>query len=254
MIVLRDMVEDLIEHQRVSRFDTILFLLYPVLLAGMIALTSAILQYRALQGISILGIDFVVILVLGGLLIIAVLGLGFVAFILAYLRDDLKARIGACVYIIDMFGLLIIMFLLACAVPGFQIFEGIVKPDSLRHGLQGGLAFGVGYTMSAVWAAPTSLSRQRIASWFEGAAPRMFVAAQRPFINNGEWKKKFLDVKIGSLMTCCVYGAMVISLIRAYGFQGTAIYHAAVLIVLVALTCFLILYRSLRAMIRSSMA
>lgn len=34
LIVLRDMMEDLIERQRVSRFDTILFLLYPVLLAG----------------------------------------------------------------------------------------------------------------------------------------------------------------------------------------------------------------------------
>jgi len=216
----------------------------------MTALTNAILQYKALQSISILGIDFVVILALGSLLIFAVLGVGFVSFILAYLRDNLKARIRACVYIINSSGLLLGLLLVIYAVPQFRVFSGIVKPDALSVGLWVGLGFGVGLAMSAVWATPTSLSRQRIASWFEAAAPRMFVA-QGPFAGNGDWRKKsYRGIKIGLLVICCTYGAMVIILIQAHGFQGAAVYHAAILIVLVALTCFLMFQGSLKAMLQ----
>jgi hypothetical protein len=257
LIVLRNMIEDLIERQRISRFDTILFLIYPVLLAGMTGLTNAILQYRALQSISILGIDFMAILALGSLFILGVLGVGFFSFILAYLHDDLIGRIRACVYLVGMSGFALQLLFLVYVLPEYNVFAEIQKPDVLTSLVWLGLTLGTGGTWRSLWRASTSLSKQWITAWFERTAPRVSVA-QGLFAADGDWRERqespsLLGLKTGSLVICLAYGYMVIRLVQALGLQGAVVYHATVLIILLALICFLMSYRSLKGKVRRLM-
>lgn len=93
---IENLAEDMVERQRLSRLDTVIFLIYPVLLLIITTLSNGILNYQSITKSATIGplIDKILVPVFvylfGGLLVT------FVIFLRAYIGDNLKGRIVAC--------------------------------------------------------------------------------------------------------------------------------------------------------------
>lgn len=88
-------LRELLERQQLSRFDTLMFLLYPAAIAGLSALTNASWQIHALSEFEffpgLTAADIVVWLTL----FVVFLILGFILFVWAYASDSIRRRIEA---------------------------------------------------------------------------------------------------------------------------------------------------------------
>jgi len=96
---LDNLLEEIVERQKLSRFDTVMLLAYPLLLSGMAA-SVGVLSQRAIQDWflgkvfePIPGLVFIATMV--GIFWLVILAWNFVHFIRAYLGDDIRARMQA---------------------------------------------------------------------------------------------------------------------------------------------------------------
>lgn len=83
------------ERQRLTRLDTVLFLVYPIVILGITLLANGFVQYQTLGNVKILGLPFNLLLFEGSFLFALGILYGFLYFIRAYLEDDLRRRILA---------------------------------------------------------------------------------------------------------------------------------------------------------------
>jgi len=97
-----------------------MFLVYPLVIAGMTLLPNAYLQYQALQNVLIMGVALGSVLVVLTLFFVFGLVVGFMRFVFAYLVDDLRGRIFAVRSLITFAGFLAIQLLLMFLGPHVQ--------------------------------------------------------------------------------------------------------------------------------------
>jgi hypothetical protein len=113
---LESLAEDIVERQRLSRFDTVVFLLFPVLLLITTTLSNVITNYQSIVKIPTIGplivklLPSFLILPFGGLLFT------FLLFLKAYLGDDLKGRISAC-SLIYAYTVIFLLFFVQTQIP-----------------------------------------------------------------------------------------------------------------------------------------
>jgi hypothetical protein len=84
---------DELERQRLSRFDNVFFLTYPVIILVMSWLSNALWQAEIVSSYRILGTSLSVLLTAMSLLFLMFVVLEFVAYVHAYYNDNLAARI-----------------------------------------------------------------------------------------------------------------------------------------------------------------
>jgi hypothetical protein len=121
-------LRELLERQRLSRFDTLMFPLYPGTIAAFTALASALWQIHALREFEVLSGLTAADVVVWLAFLVAVLILGLVLFGHAYASDSMRERVDAAgllalgaVVIGGLFSLLIGVVTLFGPVRGISI-------------------------------------------------------------------------------------------------------------------------------------
>jgi hypothetical protein len=170
LIRIERTIEELDQRQRMSRLDTVILLLHPIVLAGVTALIT--LPYSSLIKTEVFSLR-------GGLLIIVVsvsffflcgVVLGFVEYILSYLANDVARRVRSCRKLV--WGLFGMAFQLAALpiVPSLQYVGTHFSNDALA-------AFSIFWTIASgvcirAWSGLVSKSSEKITSWMEENVPR----------------------------------------------------------------------------------
>jgi hypothetical protein len=247
------LLQNLLERQRLTRFDTVMFLAYPLVIAGMTLLPNAYLQYQALQNVSIMGVALGSILVVLTLFFVLGLVVGFTRFVFAYLVDNLRGRILAARFLITFAGLLAIQLLLMFLGP--QVLELARKDSSL-------VPWGIpipsilftatlGFAIFELWEGMTDRFTKRILRWFETNAPLTLeastielVATRQNLAKDAESSIRLASVSM--CVACGFYGAMVILATRASGVLELAAYHAVFLAVLLVATLMVVVRKKIK--------
>jgi hypothetical protein len=90
---IEDRVEILLERQRLSRFDNLMFLAYPLVILSITLSLTISFQYEALRSLQVWGVSLVGLLEILRALLGLCLGAAFVVFLLAYAVDSLDLRL-----------------------------------------------------------------------------------------------------------------------------------------------------------------
>jgi hypothetical protein len=146
-----------------SRLDTVIVLLHPIVIAGITALVE--LQYSSLIKIEVFGFGLVILIVSLGLFFTCGIVLGFVEYILSYLANDVARRVRSCRKLV--WGSLGMAFQLTAipTVPLFQYVGAHFSVDVLS-------AFGlfwmyVTFVYVDAWRGLVSKSSEKITRWIE---------------------------------------------------------------------------------------
>jgi hypothetical protein len=107
---LENRLEEFLERQRLSKFDTLVFLAYPVVLGGITALASALWQYQTLSAVMIGRLPLTPIIGLLGLAFSFWIIGGFLMFLRAYPTDDVSKRIWVFFHLVHSSELAVIVF------------------------------------------------------------------------------------------------------------------------------------------------
>jgi hypothetical protein len=92
---LKARLDELLERQRLSRFDNVFFLTYPVIILIMSWLSNALWQTEALSSHEVLGTSLSVLLPPLSLFFLMYVVFEFVMYVHAYCKDNLAARISS---------------------------------------------------------------------------------------------------------------------------------------------------------------
>lgn len=188
-------LEDLTERDRISHFDTIMFLVYPLILW----LPSV--SYPKFIGYAILVLVFLLVL-------------GFCRFALAYLRDDLKGRIEAVDHLVLSCCLSVTAFILYYRIwiNLFGIFFWAPTPSEYIVIVLGySCICALGLSAAGLIEAPRPFLRHFVASWFEKNVPRKYVAAQRPYHARPGWAR--VDVLVIKTGLCAIIATLGLQLV-----------------------------------------
>lgn len=250
---LRDVenqLSDLIERQRIGRFDTVVFLAYPAILSGLAALANDALQFENLRRIQVLGQPVIDLILVMAIIFAVGIVRSFGHFIPAFLRDDLRGRISSCLSIVNWS-----VFLLYFSSSSLLI---------LPFGELGKRSFGYDWIGFLVWAIFSEAFRdvrqgliiasaQASVSWFEKNTPRRLDLERRIGTLSGpgaEWRDPlmlrkytlppsesasfhFMLSKISALIGCVVYGVLLLRAFAIEGISDTLYFHGFALTALI---------------------
>jgi hypothetical protein len=241
-------LEELEEHQRLSRFDAVMFLAYPLITLVMTALANINMQKGnpVFQQIKFFGIwspndafnavySPFVIFVVGG----------FVYFVLSYLRDDLNGRMYS-VFFVVLGSFMILFGLLMSPIPwpllGNETAEAprnlaaIVELVKFVYGM---ICFGFGAFYGGVLLGRRMLLK--VCIWLRQNTPKMAAAAvlePNQFWNSGV--KRLAKQVWGAVFlpsyTVAVVLSIAVSLWSVGYVGGTILYHFWGLVALVVFT------------------
>jgi hypothetical protein len=117
-------VKILLERQRLSRFDSLMFLAYPLVILGITVSLTIYSQQEALKSIQLMGLPLLDLLAILRDVLLLCLGATFVIFIIAYAFDDLFLRVVSVFVMSSVtlipFGMLFVLIAL------FKIFGSVI--------------------------------------------------------------------------------------------------------------------------------
>jgi hypothetical protein len=169
---IENRVEMLLECQCLSRFDNLMFLMYPLLiLATTVSLTIAV-QYGAMQKVFLWYVRLTDILDIFRILLFIGLGAAFVRFCHAYAKDSIRGRMTSVRI------LLWVLPWIAFGVGGLFLYPK--NPTSLFPTPTSVLPLLLTVSIAVRFSADVTRDRgsSRIVSWFESAIPLTLKAAQ----------------------------------------------------------------------------
>jgi hypothetical protein len=172
---LESLAEDIAERQRLSRFDTVVFLLFPVLLLITTTLSNAIANYQSVVKIPTIGplivelLPLLLILPFGGLLFT------FLLFLKAYLGDNLRGRISAC-SLIYAYTVLFLLYFVQTQIPAL-IYGWAEEGQGWLIAYLPNL-FSTVLILAAIYFMDSSMASLsgRIAAWLQENVPRKWKA------------------------------------------------------------------------------
>jgi MFS family permease len=252
---IEGMLQDLSERQRISRFDTLMFLMYPLTFFMMPLLTNALLNWKSFSEAKILGVSYADILFFFSVFI----GLGMICtllyFIRAYARDNLRERFVAFQGLMS-FGITGFSSGTVAAVAISTVGDLVLK--YLPFDLVGWItriAFILGSMFSAVSLVGWLIWKfeERVLSWLRHNIPLKAAIDRVDSIELSKETTFLLRVGIVTWVAVWVsYGIIVINAIWVVGLEGVVVYHALVLSGLTVLTFALILRKMAKMRIRGS--
>ena len=223
---IESMLEDVVERQKISRFDTLMFLMYPAVFFCLAILINAYSSWKLLKDLYLLGWPLGFVLFGMSYVFGTVLILPLVIFIRAYVTDSLRLRIGACFISLVM---TICYVFLALAI----ILPSPISDLARRYGDIARLVVtnALGMLIVSFIAEPIVYVEDKITLWFFENLPQRIrregFKLKRPRIA----KRVFVARKLVWLTFSLSYGTIVILAIRLEGLHGTILYHAIVLVV-----------------------
>jgi hypothetical protein len=175
---IENRLEMLLERQRLSRFDNLMFLVYPMILLGITLSLSASTQYEAIRTIMIWGTPLTLILDILRYGFSVGFGLTFVIFCIGYSTDSLNLRLFS---IEALFTLLLSMTFVFLTLGMWQTlgglfatFHGIFPSVAVRLLIVSPFLFALyGFVVGGV-----RRFVDRTASWFERSMPITFKQAR----------------------------------------------------------------------------
>jgi len=248
LVRLEARLDELLERQRLSRFDNVFFLTYPVIILILSWLSNALWQAEALSSHRIFGTSLSALLSQVSLVFLMLVVLEFVMYVRAYYKDDLAARIYSSASlaggIIVVLGIAFAMLFPERAL-AYLVEKHIVS--QLPSGLLVALwAFSLGYLSSAhIFKG----SRRVFSVWFRENLPLLVS------LSNGResmmrwsersWRSSRIDMILWFGLCLPSYAIPVALTIRAEGYLGgETIVHYGILIALVVGSIIVLGWRS----------
>lgn len=227
---LEAQVEDIAERQRLSRFDTVVLLLFPVILLMITTLTSAIVNYQTLTKFPIVGplIDKNLPI----LLLILVFGLivPFLAFLKAFLQDSLKGRTDACLLMVDYLAVGLWGFVQTVISPMVYSLLSAGYPTWITSILPGTFALSITLAIFYVWTGLTGSLAGRIARWLQENVPRKWKTQGLSAKNVPALKAEYLSYgKFMLALACGLYVSILVLAIARSGLDSVSSVHFGVL-------------------------
>jgi len=223
---IENRVEILLERQRLSRFDNLMFLTYPVVIFGITLSLTLSIQYDVIRNILLWGNPMVLFLEVFRALILVGLGGAFLFFCLAYATDRLELRLASLrilvVFTLGIVGWIFLTLLGLGVLALFGTFAAeliFLAPLILAFAILGAEALG----RLVDW----------VASWFEKRMPITVKAARASLGTFHRFAKHRLVLKASwSASSLMYFVILVIAALRGQLMGGTgydAFYVAAFL-------------------------
>ena len=249
---MEKMLEDIMERQRLSRFDTLMFLAYPSIIAGTTALAASWSQYEAIRDISILGTHLGYILVHVSVFFVFGVAWSFARFLLAYFTDDLRGRTFALRRFVEMTCFFLTGLIILFWLPLVTGLLGQDLPSISRDTLSFISTLLMGLAGTSLSNGAGSWCMNKAASWFKRSVSTMALAAGIvvlvPYAEEeaGFWFRRGKFVWCVFLLT---YGVMNALRVCVYGLDRTVVDHIASLMILVVITIGVTLRKKLKAIL-----
>lgn len=119
---IENQVKVLLERQRLSRFDNLMFLVYPLVIFGITLSFTMSLQYGVIKNTLIWGAPLLPVLEQLRFVFVVFLGSAFLLFCLAYARDNVRLRLTSL-------GSLVWALFCTTSVLGLLLSSQIMLPD-----------------------------------------------------------------------------------------------------------------------------
>jgi len=195
-------LQEIVERQSLARFDNIMFLAYPLLIATSTLLVSMVWNYAALEKLHIFGQPArdVLIVSIGFLLVVAVPS--FFGFLLAYMRDNMPGRLLAYARFLFVCGVLPIFFAVLPAALSLHAGLGELKVPSQLCNLM--ISVPLVFSAASLWVVLVSRACLRLLGWFEQNVPTRFVSVRHSDRFYQNWSYTFLIGAKFGLAVCCV--------------------------------------------------
>jgi hypothetical protein len=249
---VENLAKGIVERQILSRFDTVVFLAYPIILLVMTYLANAILHYQSLPDIPFVGSSITTILWVAIAGMFSLLVVPFYRFLRAYLRDDLRGRISSCLDLVS-YGAIVLIFSIELEIP-ILISPMLTGKYSywLISDLPGLLAVFVAFAGVNLWHGVTASLAGAMAGWLNNNVPRKWEAAKLSLENIPVVRaNSFLWGKATWVIVCCLYAIIIGLTILADGFRGASVVHLSVLIILVLATIIILKRASIHRAIQT---
>lgn len=231
---IENLLVDMDERQTLTRFDTILFLSYPLVLLGITMLANLSQQFGILANVIFIGLNLGIVLLSISFLLGVFGAVFFIFFLYGYIKDDLHDRLFACRNMVFVLGGLIVAFLSGGAA--LLIRPLLVVSSSV---LSGDFAFGISSLLVLSLAScelffldgVASTLVERILRWFDMALPRRVAAEAQAlgyFRTSNSPKVRhriFMAAKVFWVVTCGIYGVLVFLNITKIGVGGMMVYY-----------------------------
>lgn len=233
---LERLLEELIERQRLSRFDTLMFLAYPAIISGTVLLANVISQAGTYVSVTILGVPILTIVIQLALLFVFGLVASFLLFLFAYARDDIVGRSRTCRFLVyQTVGLVALV-----EFPLSSLIQDLAQGDILGTVLRLTTVLSFAISLCSLWASEVVLPFQdRIRLWFRRNIPNLLEREKIVAKTTSPHEKRFVR-RVGIffwLVALASYGATIaLALSRGLPISGLVGYHVLVLGCLLALT------------------
>jgi hypothetical protein len=234
---IENRVEMLLERQRLSRFDNLMFLIYPLVIFGTTLSLTLSLQYESIKVMLVWGIPMVQFLDTIRFLLLFGLGLVFLFFCVGYAKDSLGIRIDT---LGNLFSTLV---LLGAGVPSLFLSSWQALPSTFPALLR----FPVTLPFFVAFLLLLEEARSRfvgwVASWFERSMP---VTLRKSQFSLSKWHvvvKHRLMVKVSWSVGVVMY--VMILMISGWRGQlsGRTVYDSFCTAALVVVTEAIMLWR-----------
>lgn len=180
-------IKILLERQRLSRFDNLMFLLYPLVISGIGLSLTLSLQYETMKTIMIWGVSLARILETLRFAYVLVPAMIFASFCIGYAADDLPTRLKS----LEM--LLFVLLYLPSLFFGLFLIDQIMPP-----GLPNAIfvvLLPIPITLLLLSDEAAERIAGRVASWFERNTP-IVVEASRGRLQKYHGRSDHLIVKM----------------------------------------------------------
>ena len=178
---IENQVKILLERHRLSRFDNLMFLVYPLVILGTTLSFTISLQYDVIRSTQAWGVPLLPILEMLRLIFVGVFGVAFSIFVLAYAKDSMKGRL------MSLYMLGIVFFAWTASVSSSLLSSmQIALPDTFTYWVQSLLWLSCG--VAILYLAVEGLDRLlgHLAEWFEDSIP---ITRKEGKTNLGSWRK-----------------------------------------------------------------
>jgi hypothetical protein len=234
---IENRIEMLLERQRLSRFDNLMFLIYPLVILGITLSLSLSLQYETVKSIQVSGVPLVQLFDVFRILFPLGLGLTFLTFCLAYAMDKPGTRL------VSLEGLIVILFALAVCVLGLLLTSWQILPGifTVPAALLDMLLFGV--ALYSLFLEARGRFIGWVASWLEKSMPTTLKAAQ---VSLDTWHKPprhRLVIKASWSMGLLVYFMILLSAAWRGQLFGRIVYDALYVSAFLLMTEAIVLWR-----------
>jgi hypothetical protein len=250
---LENLIGEMNERQRLTRLDTVLFLVYPVVILGFTLLANGFVQYPNLSNVKILGWPFSWLLFGSSILFAVGIFWCFLEFLRAYLADDLKWRIlvtGWVAY--GAIGLGGLFFMQLLAMPFSSLIELTAQESTAMALLI--LAFALGICallcFSSFAEGMREWFREMTASWCRKNVPMRFRFLTSLDDFSKSKRLEFRLSKIAWVATCLIYAVIVTLALIAKGLEVIVLYHLGAVILLFSFTSGIILRSRIRSTLK----